>query len=77
MAGARPGELDPVCVAALVGGGIVAAPHQAIDADHEIIPVLNKIDLPSAEPDRIRQQIEDVVGIDAADALVKAEEFFA
>ncbi|MDJ0628386.1 MAG: translation elongation factor 4 [Rhodobacter sp.] len=43
--------------------------YQAIDADHEIVPVLNKIDLPAAEPDRVREQIEDVIGIDASDAI--------
>lgn len=43
--------------------------YQAIEADHEIVPVLNKIDLPAAEPARIRQQIEDVIGIDASDAV--------
>ncbi|HEX3664701.1 MAG TPA: translation elongation factor 4 [Rhizomicrobium sp.] len=43
--------------------------YQAIDADLEIVPVLNKIDLPAAEPDRVRQQIEDVIGIDASDAI--------
>ena len=43
--------------------------YQAIDNDHELIPVLNKIDLPAAEPDRIKAQIEDVIGIDATDAL--------
>jgi len=43
--------------------------YLAIDNDHEVIPVLNKIDLPAAEPARIRQQIEDVVGLDAADAI--------
>jgi len=43
--------------------------YQAIENDHEIIPVLNKIDLPAAEPDRIKQQIEDVIGLDAADAV--------
>ncbi|MEM8876443.1 MAG: translation elongation factor 4 [Pseudomonadota bacterium] len=43
--------------------------YQAIDNDHELIPVLNKIDLPAAEPDRIKDQIEDVIGIDASDAL--------
>lgn len=43
--------------------------YQAIDANHEIIPVLNKIDLPAAEPDRVRKQIEDVIGIDATDAV--------
>ncbi len=43
--------------------------YQAIDADHEIIPVLNKIDLPAAEPGRVRQQIEDVIGLDATHAV--------
>jgi GTP-binding protein LepA len=43
--------------------------YMAIEADLEIITVLNKVDLPSAEPDRIRQQIEDVIGLDATDAL--------
>jgi GTP-binding protein LepA len=43
--------------------------YQAIDAGLEIVPVLNKIDLPAAEPDRVRQQIEDVIGIDASDAV--------
>ena len=43
--------------------------YQAIDHHHEIVPVLNKIDLPAAEPDRIRQQIEDVIGIDASEAV--------
>src|SRR5215470_16166272 len=44
--------------------------YKAIDAGHELIPVLNKIDLPAAEPERIRQQIEDVIGIDASGALL-------
>ncbi len=43
--------------------------YQAIDADHEIVPVLNKIDLPASEPDRVREQIEDVIGIEAHDAV--------
>jgi len=43
--------------------------YQAIDNDHEIITVLNKVDLPAAEPERIRQQVEDVIGLDATDAL--------
>jgi GTP-binding protein LepA len=43
--------------------------YQAIENDHEIVPVLNKIDLPAAEPDRVKQQIEDVIGLDASDAL--------
>ena len=43
--------------------------YQAIDNDHEIVPVLNKIDLPAAEPDRIKTQIEEVIGLDASDSL--------
>src|SRR5271163_2080348 len=43
--------------------------YQAIEANHEIVPVLNKIDLPAAEPERVKQQIEDVIGIDASDAI--------
>ncbi len=43
--------------------------YQAIDNHHEIVPVLNKIDLPAAEPERVRQQIEDVIGIDASNAV--------
>ena len=43
--------------------------YQALDANHEIVPVLNKIDLPAAEPDRVKQQIEDVIGLDASDAV--------
>ncbi|WP_046862079.1 translation elongation factor 4 [Microvirga massiliensis] len=43
--------------------------YHAIDANHEIVPVLNKIDLPAAEPDRVKEQIEEVIGIDASDAV--------
>ncbi|MDE0808453.1 MAG: translation elongation factor 4, partial [Alphaproteobacteria bacterium] len=43
--------------------------YQAIDANHEIIPVLNKVDLPAAEPERVRAQIEEVIGLDATDAV--------
>jgi len=43
--------------------------YQAIDANHEIVPVLNKIDLPAAEPQRVKQQIEEVIGIDASGAI--------
>jgi GTP-binding protein LepA len=43
--------------------------YQAIDAGLEIVPVLNKIDLPAAEPERVKTQIEDVIGIDASDAV--------
>ena len=43
--------------------------YLALDADHEIIPVLNKIDLPAAEPERIRSQIEEVIGLDTSDTV--------
>ena len=43
--------------------------YQAMDNNHEIVPILNKIDLPAAEPERVKQQIEDVIGIDASDAV--------
>lgn len=43
--------------------------YQAIDNGHEIIPVLNKIDLPAAEPDRVKAQIQEVIGLDASGAL--------
>lgn len=43
--------------------------YLALDANHEIIPVLNKIDLPAAEPERIQSQIEDVIGLDASEAI--------
>ncbi|MFN3765006.1 MAG: translation elongation factor 4 [Aliihoeflea sp.] len=44
--------------------------YQAIDADHEIVVVLNKIDLPAAEPERIKEQVEEVIGLDASDAVM-------
>ncbi len=43
--------------------------YQAIDNNHEIVPVLNKVDLPAAEPERVKTQIEDVIGLDASDAV--------
>src|SRR3978361_232235 len=43
--------------------------YQAIDANHEIVPILNKIDLPAAEVERVKQQIEDVIGLDTSDAV--------
>jgi len=44
--------------------------YSAIDNNHEIVPVLNKIDLPAAEPERVRAQIEDLIGLDASDAVL-------
>ncbi|MFY9642771.1 MAG: translation elongation factor 4 [Rhodomicrobium sp.] len=43
--------------------------YQALDNNHEIVPILNKIDLPAAEPGRVKQQIEDVIGLDASGAV--------
>ena len=43
--------------------------YQAIEANHEIVPILNKIDLPAAEPARVKQQIEDVIGLDTSDCV--------
>src|SRR5271169_5429417 len=43
--------------------------YQAIEANLDIVPILNKVDLPAAEPERIRQQIEDVIGLDASEAI--------
>ncbi len=47
----------------------LANAYHAIDANHEIIPVLNKIDLPAADPERVSKEIEDVVGIDTSEAI--------
>ena len=48
--------------------------YKALDANHEIVPVLNKIDLPAADPDRVKNQIEEVIGIDASNApLISAK----
>src|SRR6202048_4834215 len=44
--------------------------YQALDNNHEVVPVLNKVDLPAAEPDKVKQQIEDVIGLDASDAIM-------
>ncbi len=44
--------------------------YQALDLDLEIVPVINKIDLPAAEPERVKQQIEDVIGLDASEAVL-------
>ncbi|MES2677854.1 MAG: translation elongation factor 4 [Pseudomonadota bacterium] len=44
--------------------------YQAIDNNHEIVPVLNKIDLPASDPDKVKKQIEEVIGIDASEAIL-------
>src|ERR1700740_3228600 len=44
--------------------------YQALDNNHEVVPVLNKVDLPAAEPEQVRKQIEDVIGLDASDPIL-------
>src|SRR6187455_3235294 len=44
--------------------------YQSIEHDHEIVPVINKIDLPAAEPEMVRKEIEDIIGIDASEAVL-------
>src|SRR5215813_6473069 len=48
----------------------VANVHMALDHDLEILPVINKIDLPSADPERVKKEIEDVIGLDASSAIL-------
>ncbi|HTS40842.1 MAG TPA: translation elongation factor 4 [Xanthobacteraceae bacterium] len=48
----------------------LANAYHAIEAGHELVPVLNKVDLPAAEPDKVKQQIEDVIGLDASNAIL-------
>ena len=64
------GSLLVVDVTQGVEAQTLANVYQAIDAHHEIVPILNKIDLPAAEPERVKQQIEDVIGLDTADAVM-------
>src|SRR6201747_210426 len=63
------GSLLVVAASQGVEAQTLANVYHALDAGHEIVPILNKIDLPAAEPERVRQQIEDVVGIPADDAV--------
>ncbi|MCF6273587.1 MAG: translation elongation factor 4 [Rhodobacteraceae bacterium] len=64
------GSLLVVDAAQGVEAQTLANVYQAIEANHEIVPVLNKIDLPAAEPERVCEQIEDVIGIDASEAVM-------
>lgn len=63
------GSLLVVDAAQGVEAQTLANVYQAIDNNHELVVVLNKIDLPAAEPERIKEQIEEVIGIDASDAV--------
>ena len=64
------GSLLVVDAAQGVEAQTLANVYQAIDNNHEIITVLNKVDLPAAEPDRVKQQIEDVIGLDTSEAVL-------
>ena len=64
------GSLLVVDAAQGVEAQTLANVYLALDNHHEIVPVLNKIDLPAAEPDRVREQIEEVIGLDASDAVL-------
>ena len=63
------GSLLVVDAAQGVEAQTLANVYQAIERDHEIVPVLNKIDLPAAEPERVKEQIEEVIGLDASEAV--------
>ncbi len=64
------GALLVVDAAQGVEAQTLANVYQSIEHDHEIVPVINKIDLPAAEPDKVRAQIEDVIGLDASNAVL-------
>ncbi|MDE0947399.1 MAG: GTP-binding protein, partial [Sphingobium sp.] len=64
------GALLVVDAAQGVEAQTLANVYQSIEHDHEIVPVLNKIDLPAAEPEKVRKEIEDVIGIDASEAVL-------
>jgi GTP-binding protein LepA len=68
--GACEGALLVVDAAQGVEAQTVANVHMALDHDLEILPVINKIDLPSADPERVRKDIEDVIGLDASNAIL-------
>src|SRR5437764_12154851 len=64
------GSLLVVDAAQGVEAQTLANVYQALDNNHEVVPVLNKVDLPAAEPEQVRKQIEDVIGLDASDAIL-------
>ena len=63
------GSLLVVDAAQGVEAQTLANVYHALDANHDIVPVLNKVDLPAAEPDRVKAQIEEVIGLDASEAV--------
>src|SRR6201746_920216 len=64
------GALLVVDAAQGVEAQTLANVYQSIEHDHEIIPVINKIDLPAAEPEQVRREIEEVIGLDASEAVL-------
>ena len=64
------GALLVVDAAQGVEAQTLANVYQSIEHDHEIVPVINKIDLPAAEPEQVRKEIEDIIGIDASEAVL-------
>jgi GTP-binding protein LepA len=64
------GALLVVDAAQGVEAQTLANVYQSIEHDHEIVPVINKIDLPAAEPEKVRKEIEDIIGLDASDAVL-------
>ncbi|MFA7603530.1 MAG: translation elongation factor 4 [Novosphingobium sp.] len=64
------GALLVVDAAQGVEAQTLANVYQSIEHDHEIVPVINKIDLPAAEPEKVRAEIEEIIGIDASDAVL-------
>ncbi len=64
------GALLVVDAAQGVEAQTLANVYQSIEHDHEIVPVINKVDLPAAEPEKVRREIEDIIGIDASDAVL-------
>lgn len=64
------GALLVVDAAQGVEAQTLANVYQSIEHDHEIVPVINKVDLPSAEPEKVRREIEEVIGLDASDAVM-------
>ena len=64
------GALLVVDAAQGVEAQTLANVYQSIEHDHEIVPVINKVDLPSAEPEKVKAEIEEVIGLDASDAVL-------
>ena len=64
------GALLVVDAAQGVEAQTLANVYQSIEHDHEIVPVINKIDLPAAEPERVREEIEEIIGLDASGAVM-------